>query len=51
MFNPALLFSALGENTVVKSMEILWLANKRAFPAKIRTKVLINLGNQKAKKA
>lgn len=32
-------------------MEIPWLANKVAFPAKIRTKVLIYLGNQKAKKA
>lgn len=32
-------------------MEILRLANKRAFPAKIRTKVLIYLGNRKAKKA
>lgn len=32
-------------------MEILWLANKGTFPAKIRTKVLIYLGNQKAKKA
>lgn len=30
-------------------MEMLWLANKGAFPAKIRTKVLIYLGNQKAK--
>lgn len=25
----------------------MWLANKGAFPAKIRTKVLIYLGNQK----
>lgn len=32
-------------------MEMLWLANKRASPAKIRTKALIYLGNQKAKKA